>query len=51
MPHFERRIPEDDNRERMICAECGFIDYQNPKVVVGSVVKRLIVMGMVNSKP
>ena len=38
MPHFERRIPEDDNRERMICAECGFIDYQNPKVVVGSVV-------------
>jgi ADP-ribose pyrophosphatase YjhB (NUDIX family) len=38
MPNFERRIPEGDNRERMICADCGHIDYQNPKVVVGTVV-------------
>ena len=38
MPSFERRIPEGDNRERLICADCGHIDYQNPKVVVGSVV-------------
>src|SRR6202045_4285256 len=34
-----RRIPEGDNRERMICAECGFVLYDNPKVVVGSVVR------------
>ncbi len=32
-----RGIPEGDNRERMICAECGFVLYDNPKVVVGSV--------------
>jgi ADP-ribose pyrophosphatase YjhB (NUDIX family) len=38
MPSFERRIPEGDDRERMICADCGHIDYQNPKVVVGTVV-------------
>ncbi len=38
MSGFERRIPEGDDRERMICAECGHIDYQNPKVVVGTVV-------------
>ena len=38
MASFERRIPEGDDRERMICADCGHIDYQNPKVVVGTVV-------------
>jgi ADP-ribose pyrophosphatase YjhB (NUDIX family) len=38
MPNFERRIPEGDERERLICADCGHIDYQNPKVVVGTVV-------------
>lgn len=32
------RIPEGDTRERRVCAECGFIAYENPKVVVGSVV-------------
>lgn len=38
MPAFIRRVPEDDNRERMVCADCGFISYENPKIVVGSVV-------------
>lgn len=38
MPDFIRRIPEGDNRERLVCPDCGHIDYQNPKVVVGSVV-------------
>ncbi len=38
MPDFVRRIPEGDNRERLICAECGHIAYENPKVVVGSVI-------------
>jgi ADP-ribose pyrophosphatase YjhB (NUDIX family) len=32
-----RGIPDGDNRERMICAECGYILYDNPKIVVGSV--------------
>ena len=34
-----RGIPEGDNRERMICADCGFILYDNPKIVVGSVAR------------
>ena len=34
-----RTIPEGDNRERMICAECGYILYDNPKIVVGSVAR------------
>lgn len=38
MPEFERRIPEGDNRERAVCRDCGHIAYENPKVVVGSVV-------------
>jgi ADP-ribose pyrophosphatase YjhB (NUDIX family) len=38
MPDFVRRVPEGDNRERLICADCGHIAYDNPKVVVGSVI-------------
>lgn len=36
-PSFTRRVPEGDDRARPVCDTCGFIDYQNPKVVVGSV--------------
>jgi ADP-ribose pyrophosphatase YjhB (NUDIX family) len=32
-------IPEGDNRERMICADCGYVLYDNPKIVVGSVTR------------
>ena len=32
-----RRVPEGDNRERLVCDECGFIVYDNPRVVVGAV--------------
>ncbi len=32
-----RDIPEGDNRERLICRDCGFIHYRNPVVVVGAV--------------
>ncbi len=38
MPDFVRKIPEGDNRERLICADCGHIAYDNPKIVVGSVI-------------
>jgi ADP-ribose pyrophosphatase YjhB (NUDIX family) len=34
-----RGVPEGDNRERMICAECGYILYDNPKIIVGSVAR------------
>lgn len=37
MPQFERRVPDGDTRERDVCAACGFVAYQNPKIVVGSV--------------
>lgn len=38
MPAFIRSIPDGDDRERLTCPDCGFIAYENPKVVVGSVV-------------
>jgi ADP-ribose pyrophosphatase YjhB (NUDIX family) len=38
MSSFVRRIPDGDNRERLVCADCGFVAYENPKIVVGSVV-------------
>jgi ADP-ribose pyrophosphatase YjhB (NUDIX family) len=32
---IERRVPEGDTLPRDVCAECGTIHYQNPKIVVG----------------
>lgn len=32
------RVPEGDERPRMICEDCGFINYENPKIIVGAVV-------------
>lgn len=37
-PRFGRRVPEGDTHERRVCDHCGFIDYDNPRIVVGSVV-------------
>jgi ADP-ribose pyrophosphatase YjhB (NUDIX family) len=34
---FVRAIPDGDNRERLVCRDCGFVHYDNPKIVVGSV--------------
>ncbi len=36
-PSFESRVPEGDNRERLVCDTCGHIQYDNPKIVVGAV--------------
>jgi ADP-ribose pyrophosphatase YjhB (NUDIX family) len=38
MPEFVRQIPEGDDRERLTCPDCGHVDYENPKIIVGSVV-------------
>jgi ADP-ribose pyrophosphatase YjhB (NUDIX family) len=39
-PHpFTRAIPEGDDRERLVCGDCGFVLYDNPKIVVGSVAR------------
>ena len=36
-PSFSKKVPAGDNRERLVCDGCGFVDYVNPKVVVGAV--------------
>jgi ADP-ribose pyrophosphatase YjhB (NUDIX family) len=33
-----REIPAGDDRLRLVCPDCGYIVYENPKIVVGSVV-------------
>ena len=33
-----RKVPDGDDRERLTCPDCGFIAYENPKMVAGSVV-------------
>jgi len=33
-----RAVPHGDDRERLMCPDCGYVAYENPKVVVGSVV-------------
>lgn len=32
-----RMVPEGDDRERLVCRDCGFVFYENPKVIVGAV--------------
>jgi ADP-ribose pyrophosphatase YjhB (NUDIX family) len=36
-PRFSRTIPPGEDRERLVCLRCGFVEYENPKVVVGVV--------------
>jgi ADP-ribose pyrophosphatase YjhB (NUDIX family) len=38
-PSFTRRVPEGDSLERAVCDTCGFVAYDNPKIVVGAVVR------------
>ncbi|WP_427025237.1 NUDIX domain-containing protein [Aureimonas ureilytica] len=39
VPSFSLRIPSDDSVARRVCDHCGFVAYENPKIVVGSVVR------------
>jgi ADP-ribose pyrophosphatase YjhB (NUDIX family) len=32
-----RTIPDGDNRHRLVCPDCGYVEYSNPKIVVGAV--------------
>jgi len=32
-----REVPDGDDRPRLVCGDCGFIQYENPKIVAGSV--------------
>ena len=38
MPRLIRQIPEGDDRERLVCPDCNFVSYENPKIVIGSVI-------------
>jgi len=38
-PSFSRRLPAGDTHDRNVCDHCEFIHYENPKIVVGSVVR------------
>ena len=37
-PELALEVPQGDDKERSVCQRCEFIDYQNPKIVAGSVV-------------
>lgn len=32
-----RRIPDGDDRERNVCIDCGFVHYENPRIITGAV--------------
>ena len=38
-PAFIQTVPDGDTHERHVCGHCGFVNYQNPKIVTGSVVR------------
>lgn len=38
MTRFKQVIPDGDDRMRNVCDACGFVAYENPKIIVGSVV-------------
>ncbi len=34
---FIEKVPDGDNRTRLVCPDCGYVEYTNPKIVVGAV--------------
>ncbi|MCA3560372.1 MAG: NUDIX hydrolase [Aestuariivirga sp.] len=38
-PGFRRKVPVGDSHERDVCDTCGFVNYVNPKIVTGSIVR------------
>jgi len=38
MVAFTRQVPDGDTHERDVCGTCGYVAYNNPKIVTGSVV-------------
>ena len=37
---LSRQCPPGDTHERLICAGCGYIHYENPKVIAGCIIER-----------
>ena len=38
-PNFGRAIPDGDDHERAVCDTCGYISYENPKIITGAVIE------------
>ena len=36
-PAFHAAVPPGEDRERRVCDHCGYVDYVNPRIVVGTV--------------
>jgi ADP-ribose pyrophosphatase YjhB (NUDIX family) len=36
--NFRQVVPAGDTRERAVCETCGFVDYENPRIVAGALV-------------
>jgi ADP-ribose pyrophosphatase YjhB (NUDIX family) len=36
--NFSQRVPDGDTHKRMVCNDCGWVHYDNPKIIVGAVV-------------
>lgn len=37
---LSRRQPPTDTHERLMCSACGFIHYENPKVITGGIIEQ-----------
>ncbi len=37
--NFHQKVPDGDERERLVCRDCGFIAYENPRIIAGAVVE------------
>lgn len=38
LANFSTLTPEGDDKDRLVCNDCGFIFYDNPKIIAGAVV-------------
>lgn len=38
IPTFSTRVPDGDTHARTICDRCGYVQYDNPKIITGAVV-------------
>ncbi len=34
---FSKAVPSGEDRERLVCADCGWIHYVNPRIIVGAI--------------
>ena len=37
LPRFSRKTPEGDTHARSVCDDCGYVQYDNPKIIAGVV--------------